>query len=213
MKAENPQAQWEDIFAATTGFKNKHEVKGRYKELMEKEKTGEKENSKGAAAGNKEDNGDDKDAKRARKKEEGLRKQAEAKAKREAEQNAKSKEAGEDGKNEKNDKKVSKCLTTFRYSSLILYRARITSLNASGTTNTRDLKATKAHSKHGLMIMTRRNGKYWHRSIMTGRGSVSLPPRLARWPKGSKYLAMLWHQFGEVVGWDRIARSIQRERV
>ena len=104
MKAANPQEQWATIFEATKGFKTKNDVKARYEELK-KENSGEKEESKDTDEGNKNDKNDDKAAKKAKNKEEGLKKQAEAKARKDAEETAKS---GDTGDAEKTDKKVSR---------------------------------------------------------------------------------------------------------
>jgi hypothetical protein len=66
MKEENHQAQWKDILGQTTTFKDQHQVKARYKELIGHKQDEGKDDSNDGSKGKKKD----KDAKNS---EEGLK--------------------------------------------------------------------------------------------------------------------------------------------
>lgn len=86
MKAENKQAQWTDIVEQLRDIKSVGEAKARYKEITkdkkDDEKAGSDSNPKDKAKGKEED--PDKAANYAKNKAEGLKKQLDAQAKKEA---------------------------------------------------------------------------------------------------------------------------------
>ncbi|OAL19696.1 hypothetical protein AYO20_11600 [Fonsecaea nubica] len=85
MKGENPQAQWKEILAVTTNFKNVGELKARWKHISHRPEADDKNTS----SEGKKETAPDKEEKAKRNREEGLRRKAEkeaAKAKKEEEE-------------------------------------------------------------------------------------------------------------------------------
>jgi hypothetical protein len=100
MKRQNPPASWKAILEATNSYNNLGELKGRFRVIQHQLENGRKTNN----AGNKKDkkwtqNADREEIHR-RKREEGLRRQAEVRAAREAEK------AKDEDKAKEEDKKV-----------------------------------------------------------------------------------------------------------
>ncbi|KIW91151.1 uncharacterized protein Z519_08046 [Cladophialophora bantiana CBS 173.52] len=96
MKSENHQAQWKDILAVTTSFKNVGELKARWRQINHRLEAGNKDNFNGSK---KKDRDAEREERTRRDREEGLKRKAEREAARarKGEEEKKAEEQREDG--------------------------------------------------------------------------------------------------------------------
>ncbi|EXJ71348.1 uncharacterized protein A1O5_05155 [Cladophialophora psammophila CBS 110553] len=102
MKSENHQAQWKDILAATTSFKNVGELKARWRQINHRFEAGNKDNSNGG----KKDEDAEREERARRDREEGLKRKAEREATRAKKEEEEKKAEGQKKDGTRSDKKA-----------------------------------------------------------------------------------------------------------